>query len=98
MDQLGLEVVVDFLAQVVYVHVDHVGKAIVIEAPHMLSDHRAAENLVAPAQKKLEQCEFLGGQIDPLVAAANLTGHRIEPKIRDGRYGRVKRWPAQDTR
>ena len=64
----------------------------------MLSDHRAAENLVAPAQKKLEQREFLGGQIDPLVAAANLTGHRIEPEIRDGQYGRLSRSPAPEQR
>ena len=80
-DQLLLIAVVDFAAQVADVDVDDVGQAVVIHIPDVLHDHGAAERAALVAHHVFEDAEFLGRELDALVAAHNFAARAVEHEV-----------------
>ena len=83
MDQLLLEAVVDFAAEVADVDVDDVGEAVVIHIPDMFDDHGAAEGTALVAHHVFENAEFLGREVDGFGAAGDFAADAIEREVGD---------------
>jgi hypothetical protein len=61
-DQRRLEALVDLLAQVANVDVDHVGTSAVVVVEELLVDHGAADDLPLAASGELQQVKLEGRQ------------------------------------
>src|SRR5439155_12301167 len=83
LDQLLLEAIVDFAAQVTDVHVYDVRETVIVHVPDVLNDHRAAERAAAVAHHIFQDAEFLWSEIDGLIAADHFAADAVHGEIAD---------------
>jgi hypothetical protein len=86
-DELGLEVAVDFVAEAADEDVDDVGLGIEVIVPDVLEDHGFGDDLVLVAQEVLEEEKFAGLEIDFGRAAPDFAGEEVHFEIGEGEAG-----------
>src|SRR5579872_273260 len=82
-DQFAREALIDLVAQVVNVGIDHVGERVQVVAPDMVGDLGTRQHLSRVAHQVLEKRELLGGELDDAVASANLVPHQVQYQVAD---------------
>src|SRR5260221_11081196 len=82
-EQLLLEPVVDLAAQVIDVHVDHVGAGVKVVIPDMFGKNRPGEDAAGVPHEVFEKRILLPRQLDRGLPALRLVRNRVELKIAD---------------
>src|SRR5215472_14787850 len=82
-DQLELPPFVDLLAQIIHVHVNHVGHGVRRQLPDKLDDHVAGDATPGVPHEILEEAELLGRQLNRLARAPDRSLHAIQLQIFD---------------
>jgi hypothetical protein len=77
---------VDFVAQIVHVHIDDVRKCVKVLVPDMLGDHGSGEDAASVPHHIFKQGIFFEGQVDPLSSPDYFAGGRVEDEIIDLEY------------
>src|SRR5580700_11819928 len=78
---------IHFAAEVVDVHVDHIGRGLEIDLPNLLDDRCAGDGLALVAHEELEETEFLGAQIDGVTSPLDGVGDTIDFQIGNLEHG-----------
>jgi len=86
-DELGLEVAVDFIAEPADEDVDDVGLGVEVVIPDVLEDHGFGDDLVLVAEEVFEEEEFTGLEIDFGRAAPDFAGEEVHFEIGEGEAG-----------
>ena len=82
-DQLRLEVVVDFGTQAADGDIDHIGIGVEIHVPYLRGDQRARKHLALVAHQQFEQREFLLAERDALARPSRPAPRQIETQVGD---------------
>jgi hypothetical protein len=72
---------VNFAAEVVDVHVNHIGDRVAVHAPNFFDDGVARDGAAGIAQEELEEGVLLGAELDGAAGAADLVGDAIDLQI-----------------
>src|SRR6185369_9434157 len=96
MNQLYRCITVDLLAQVVYIDVDNVCKAVESVIPYMICDHRPGQNLVRITHEVFEQTVLFGGQVYLLVASPYLVSDRVNLQVCKVEFSSAVHFAAAD--
>src|SRR5437660_2068482 len=89
--QLGLERLVDLLAQPADEHVDDVRLRIEVVLPHVREDHRLRDDTAGVAHQVFEERELARADVDDLAGARHAPRQQIEDQVRDGQRRRLRR-------
>jgi len=80
-DEFAVEIAVDFAAQTLDKHVDHVRLRVEIVIPHVLEDHCFRDHAPGVAQQIFEQRELARLQLNLLSVASHFAAQQIECEI-----------------
>src|SRR5437016_4966181 len=88
--QLGLERLVDLLAQPADEHVDDVRLRIEVVLPHVREDHRLRDDTAGVAHQVFEERELARADVDDLAGARHAPRQQMEDQVRDGQRSRLR--------
>ena len=81
LDQLDWVIVIDLPAQAPHQHLEHVREGVVVLIPHMGGNCCAIDDLPVMQDKKLEQRELLGGQLNGFAGTTHPVSVEIDFEI-----------------
>ena len=87
MDELRLEIAVDFIAEAADEDVDDVGLGIEMIIPDMFEDHGLGDDFVLVPQEVFQEEKFAGLEIDLGGAAPDFAGEEVHLEIGEGEVG-----------
>src|SRR5262245_35870990 len=81
MDEAGLAVVLELVAQLAQVNVERIRRPAEVVSPDALGDEGAWKDLARVEQKQLQQEELHSRELDPARTALHLEGSAVEREI-----------------
>ena len=61
MDKLLLLILVDFVSEIIDIHVNHIGESVKIDVPDVFGNHGAGDDRSGISHEKLQKRILLGG-------------------------------------